>query len=95
MRLRAARSGAQNRSGSESGLSAELRGAELLAILEPRREHFDLPPLRTHEEAPITHGGDRADASLHVAEGTRRVLARLEHAQLLAVPERPRRRRSG
>src|SRR5579863_956244 len=86
-------SSAENRAGGEAGLPAELRRGEFLAVLRAQGEDFDLPALRAHQQTLLPDVGDRADLALDLAEGAREMFARLEHSQLLAVQERPRRRR--
>src|ERR1022692_4640575 len=71
-------------------LGAELRGLELFAVTESKREHFDLTALRTHKQALFGDCGDGADSAFDLGESARRMLACIEQLQLLAVQLCPR-----
>src|SRR6185503_17519069 len=88
-----AASGPQDRSRFYRPACKQLSRRDFLAVAELRAQHFDAPALRRDLERLVGDFDHFADFSLDGAEGSHRMLARVEDLQLAAAQGGPRARR--
>src|SRR4029079_5266287 len=91
--LRGSRSASQDAARLDRAAQDQLCSADLLAVAQFRLADVDATALRGDHHAPVLRLDHLADLSLHGAERTHELLARVEELQLRAIERRPGARR--